>query len=279
MGNNSGEEIWKPVAVEGLERYEVSTWGRVRNSGGKIVSPASKSSVYLYLEKKQLYFSLPELVAKTFIPNPNNYPDVNILDEKSGSNAVDNLQWGFRYSPRTYILDGEEVTELSIYEYKLLIDPEDYNRVKQHRWILAHSAKQRERERKYYFYKYYQGNKETQRLQQPLQSFLLCVDCYSLSGKVVDHINGNTLDNRKKNLRITDDINRGNGKSKKKAKNNTSGFKGVSLGNGSKLNPWRAKLHTGGKHIHLGLYPTPELAHEAYCKAAIKYFGEYANFG
>jgi hypothetical protein len=30
-------------------------------------------------------------------------------------------------------------------------------------------------------------------------------------------------------------------------------------------------------NLHLGDYPTPELAHKAYCQAAQKYFGEFAR--
>jgi len=36
---------------------------------------------------------LHRLIAKTFIPNPNNYPDVNHIDGNKLNNSIDNLEW------------------------------------------------------------------------------------------------------------------------------------------------------------------------------------------
>lgn len=84
----------------------------------------------------------------------------------------------------------------------------------------------------------------------------------------VDHKNGNGLDNRRSNLRSSShEQNMGN---RRKNKNNTSGFKGVSLKKGK----WIAKV--GGKQ--LGTFATPELAFESYKKAAVEKYGEFARF-
>lgn len=91
--------------------------------------------------------------------------------------------------------------------------------------------------------------------------------------KCVDHINGNTLDNRKRNLRIAsrsqNQHNRG------RNKNNTSGFKGVSRYRGR----WRARITVNWKEIRLGIFDTPEEAFDAYVAAAKEYHGEFANDG
>lgn len=42
---------------------------------------------------------------------------------------------------------------------------------------------------------------------------------------------------------------------------------------------WRACIHVNDKTIHLGRFLTQELAHAAYCHAARKLHGEFANFG
>lgn len=92
-------------------------------------------------------------------------------------------------------------------------------------------------------------------------------------GMHTDHINGDGLDNRKENLRIC--TNAENLRNQGKQSNNTSGFKRV--GWDKRNRKWAAYIRLNYKKIHLGLFPTPELAHAAYCEAAIKYHGEFAR--
>jgi hypothetical protein len=92
-------------------------------------------------------------------------------------------------------------------------------------------------------------------------------------GKQVDHINKNTLDNRKCNLRIcTPFQNSGN---QSKQKNNTSGYKGVTYY--KSLQKWQAGIQINGRSIHLGRFENKEDAARAYNEAATKYFGEFAQ--
>ena len=91
-------------------------------------------------------------------------------------------------------------------------------------------------------------------------------------GLVTDHINHNTLDNRKENLRIcTNSENRHN---YIKPKNNTSGYKGVYFH--KTTNKWCAKIRVNRIKMHLGYFLDIEEAAIAYNKAATKYFGEFA---
>ncbi len=91
----------------------------------------------------------------------------------------------------------------------------------------------------------------------------------------VDHINNNGLDNRRSNLRIaTHSQNQMNSRIHTKK---TSGYKGVYLH--SKRMKWVANIQVNKKRIYLGTFTTALEAHKAYCKAAKKYFGEFANFG
>lgn len=88
-----------------------------------------------------------------------------------------------------------------------------------------------------------------------------------------DHIDGNGLNNTRDNLRLaTSSQNQSN---RKEPAHNTTGFKGVSKRRGK----WFARIVIGGKLIWLGTYNTPEEAHKAYKQAAMKYYGEFANFG
>lgn len=91
---------------------------------------------------------------------------------------------------------------------------------------------------------------------------------------LVDHINGNTLDNRKENLRTC--TRRENCRHRTKlAKNNTSGIHGVYWHTEKKK--WQAKIKVNYKHKHLGYFITKEDAGRARKEAEIKYFGEFRS--
>lgn len=91
--------------------------------------------------------------------------------------------------------------------------------------------------------------------------------------RIVDHINGIRHDNRRANLRIC--TNAENQRNRGKNKNNTSGYKGVSLHKLSGL--WKAMIKVDRKDIFLGYFKNPEDAHQAYSAAAAMYHGEFAN--
>lgn len=85
-----------------------------------------------------------------------------------------------------------------------------------------------------------------------------------------DHIDGDGLNNRRANLRVaTASQNIANSVQKL----GISGYRGVSPKNGR----WVGHITVNRRCIFLGIYDTPELAYEAYCKAALKYFGEFAK--
>lgn len=79
----------------------------------------------------------------------------------------------------------------------------------------------------------------------------------------IDHLNGIRCDNRIENLRsVTHQVNcqnMRNGSCK-----NQTGYIGVHVGRGDSSKRYRAKIQFNGKQIHLGGFPTPELAHAAY---------------
>ena len=101
----------------------------------------------------------------------------------------------------------------------------------------------------------------------------------ALPGDVVDHINGDTLDMRRCNLRTTTDA--GNAiNQRKKSRNNkglavSSRFKGVSIDRRSQKRPWQVKIRIPGSHRkHLGCFASEIEAAFAYDMASLDVHGD-----
>lgn len=89
----------------------------------------------------------------------------------------------------------------------------------------------------------------------------------------IDHIDGNSLNNRLSNLReATYSQNAANAK---KCSTNTSGLKGVSWDRHGRK--WYARICKDGKAHQLGRFNTKEEAHAAYAVAAKTLHGDYAR--
>jgi len=145
---------------------------------------------------------------------------------------------------------------------KTLIDIEDLEKVKEYIWRVCWDPKKNN------FY-VYGSNRKKNILSLRLQRFL--VNCTDKKLKV-DHINGDTMDNRKSNLRICTHIENSWNSAKPKGKR-TSKYKGVDfMKNEGK---YRARIKVNYKEINLGCFLLEDDAAEAYNKAAIKY---YKNF-
>lgn len=92
----------------------------------------------------------------------------------------------------------------------------------------------------------------------------------------IDHKDGNKINNKWENIR--ESTPRQNMQNTGKKSHNTSGYKGVQKG--ERDNTWKAVIRdNNGKDKYLGIFPTPEDAHKAYCEAASAYHGEFANYG
>lgn len=143
-----------------------------------------------------------------------------------------------------------------------LIDDEDFQKIKDLKFYVDNSKIS-----KTYYIVYY--DKEYKNVKK-LHRFLM--NCPK--GKVVDHINGNGLDNRKENLRIC--THRENLYNHKPHKNSKNLHKGVVFYK-NKRKPYYSFIHVNGKTRYLGCYINAEEAALAYNQAAIKYFGNYAK--
>lgn len=143
-----------------------------------------------------------------------------------------------------YNRNGESIAET-------LIDKEDINIIKNSKWCKDKNGYVKNSSQKY------------------LHRIILNEDSL-----YVDHINGNTLDNRKSNLRVCS--NADNLKNRVTLpKNNTSGIIGVYFV--KSRNKWRAEIQYNNNKINLGSYTNKEDAIKARLEAELKYFGEYKS--
>ena len=102
----SESEVWKDITgYEGL--YQVSNKGNIysverrdsmgRECGGRTLTPKTNPDGYLRIAlckngtTKQ--YLIHRLVTQAFIPNPNNYLEINHKDEDKSNNDVENLEW------------------------------------------------------------------------------------------------------------------------------------------------------------------------------------------
>lgn len=133
--------------------------------------------------------------------------------------------------------------------YKTIVDDEDFERLSKYKWQINHG--------------YAKRGIKCIRMHREIINAPKGID--------VDHINGNTLDNRRHNLRLVNDFQQNQNSVKRK--DNTSGCRGVNFFKPRKL--WIARIQFMKKRIFLGYFHNKKEAINAYKKASKQYFKEF----
>lgn len=145
----------------------------------------------------------------------------------------------------------------------VLIDDEDYEKIKDYSWHLKLEKKTGN------FYaqtNIYRNNKRT-------TAYMHRMILNAPDKILVDHTNGDTLNNKRNNIRLCSYFENNRNSQKRKFKK-ASIFKGVSLHYKGK---YQATIGYNKKLIYLGLFDSEKDAAHAYNESAKKYFGEFAK--
>lgn len=152
---------------------------------------------------------------------------------------------------------------VKISNYNVIIKDSDFEKFSKYKWS----------SRTIKGVPYFQANIYINNVHTTMALHRYLMDCIPDDGKIVDHIDGNTLNNDTDNLRIC--TRSENSRNQKRRSTNTSGYKGVTFNKAS--GKWVSQIQIVDGRKGLGYFATPELAYKAYCEAVIKYHGEYGR--
>jgi hypothetical protein len=142
------------------------------------------------------------------------------------------------------------------------IDDEDYKKISEFKWSILTSGTGNKK----YACRQYKKDRKIRRIF--LHRYIMNTEDNKIQ---IDHIDGNTMNNQKSNLRSCS--HKENCYNKKVPSNNTSGYKGVWL----YKNTWVASIQKDGIKYKCGRFEDKEKAKEAYNKKADELFGMFAS--
>lgn len=157
----------------------------------------------------------------------------------------------------TFDLSGDYGIGFTNKQEDFYFDLEDYEKIKKYCWYMSHG------------YIYAQNSNLNGGGVVSLHRLIM--DCND-KNFIVDHINHNTSDNRKSNLRIV--TKQQNAMNQSLRTNNISGVTGIHFV--KEQQKWWARIKHNNKTINLGLYEDFSDAVKARKEAEDKYFGEYS---
>lgn len=262
-------EIWKDIEGFGGIKvfYQVSSLGRVRSihRSGNVPPRILKGRMirkkfHVAMDNgngKSISTKVANLVANAFLEKEEWQDYVEHLDGNEENNAVDNLRWSnislkeakhrdiseTKRKRNEYHVAGDIVyVSMTSTDKYMICDLEDWEKYKDMTWMLVEG--------------YACSNKN---IDNPKRLKFHRLVMNAPDGMEVDHINHNTLDNRRENLRLVTHLM--NMSNRSRLSNNKTGKNGVYWSEYNKC--YGAQITVNGKCHNLGRYKTYEEARAA----------------
>lgn len=143
-----------------------------------------------------------------------------------------------------------------------VVDDEDYERINSHSWAAVPNP----------YGGVYAVRKGSKRKGEPRTIQMHREILNAPKGSIIDHVNGDGLDNRKSNLRFAN-TQKNSFNRKKPNLDSTSRYKGVLQRKGS--TNWIARIKFNNRHVELGTYGDEAYAASVYNFASRIFFGEF----
>lgn len=156
-----------------------------------------------------------------------------------------------RTSTNSFFVEGELLIITTANGDSIKADAVDVDILKKHSWCISKAG-----------YAVANINRKVVKMHR----YILGDKC---DGKMIDHINGNKIDNRRCNLRFCSAAEN----ARNTSSTNEFGYPGIRK---TKYGKYNARITVNRKEIHIGNFETVEEAIEARKQAEIKHFGEYA---
>ena len=240
------------VCINCHTTFELSKKQVTRVKQGKSVFCSDECSLEKQGKSKITITDIPCCrCGKIFTPTYSQYKRYKYNNYVSNSFCSNECRWKKEY-PYKY---HKDYVSVFVDEKEVLLDVDVFKKYNKTLYI------QKDKKTNYYsVYVYEEGKK------------ILSRRIMSVTDKnqSVDHINGNTLDNRRRNLRVVS--HQENMMNKKIYKNNVSKIKGVNL---NRKGLWVARIQVGKQRIFLGSSKDKSVAEKLRIEAEKKYFGKY----